>query len=156
MLPDQLSQRQGVVLPGVQQILDSFHDEPLITNAILTGNMARSAQLKLEHYGLWQYFAFGVYGDTASQRTELAEPALVTVKENLGPNVNHEEVETLIIGDTPMDVELAKAMNVRCLAVCTGGFTDEELSDAGADLVLEDLSNLEAVQNWCLQTGGVS
>lgn len=153
MLPTTLAERQGVVLPGVQEVLDAFDGEPQVTSAILTGNMARSAQIKLEHYNLWHYFAFGVYGDSAAHRTELAEPALQLVQSNSAGQAENREVETLIIGDTPMDVELAKAMQIRCLAVCTGGFSSSELADSGADLVLEDLSDLDVVRDWCLQAG---
>ena len=152
ILPQQLAERQGQILPGVPEILRAFDRDEATVNALLTGNMARSAQIKLEHYGLWEFFAFGVFGDFATHRKELAGPALETVASNHQAD-ECQTPETIIIGDTPMDVELAQVMNVRCLAVCTGGFSEAELCAAGADLVLNDLSDPESVYDWCLSSG---
>jgi phosphoglycolate phosphatase len=50
-----------------------------------------------------------------------------------------------VIGDTPHDVECARVAGARSIAVATGGYTVEQLKEFGADDVLPDLSNTEAV-----------
>ena len=65
----------------------------------------------------------------------------------------HGEIEcerVTIIGDTPHDVACAKAHGCRCLGVATGSFSHDDLSRAGADLVLADLSGTKEVVGWLL------
>ena len=50
-----------------------------------------------------------------------------------------------VIGDTPRDLDCARAAGTRCLLVATGRFTARELEPLGADLVLEDLLDVSAV-----------
>jgi HAD superfamily hydrolase (TIGR01509 family) len=50
--------------------------------------------------------------------------------------------EAVMIGDTPYDVEAAKRAGVATLAVLTGGFSEQELSDAGARKVYESVIEL--------------
>jgi phosphoglycolate phosphatase len=47
-----------------------------------------------------------------------------------------------MIGDTPWDVEAARKVGVRTVAVLTGGFAAEELTDAGAAAVFESVREL--------------
>ena len=56
-----------------------------------------------------------------------------------------EAERVIVIGDTPLDVECAKAGGVRALAVATGSHSLDALGEAGADDVLEDLSDTDAV-----------
>ena len=51
----------------------------------------------------------------------------------------------IVIGDTPHDIECARVAGARSIAVATGGFTVDQLREAGADDVLQDLSDTEAV-----------
>jgi HAD superfamily hydrolase (TIGR01509 family) len=50
--------------------------------------------------------------------------------------------EAVMIGDTPWDVEAAKRADVETIAVMTGGFSEEELRDAGAVAVFESVAEL--------------
>ncbi|HEX4467669.1 MAG TPA: HAD family hydrolase [Solirubrobacteraceae bacterium] len=50
--------------------------------------------------------------------------------------------EAVMIGDTPYDVEAAKRAEVPTLAVLTGGFSEQELRDAGARMVYESVVEL--------------
>ncbi len=47
-----------------------------------------------------------------------------------------------MIGDTPYDVEAARAAGVRVIALRSGGWTDEDLR--GADAVYDDPADLLA------------
>ena len=56
-----------------------------------------------------------------------------------------------VIGDTPLDVDCAKAHGCRALAVGTGPYSLEVLRGAGADLAVADLSDTEAMLGWILR-----
>lgn len=149
LLPRELSAQPGRLLPGVHEILEHVFEREDCLVGVLTGNMPMSANVKLRHYGLDHYFAFGVYGDEAATRPELKTPALERVKQHLGRELSPESI--VIIGDTPLDVALAHAMGARSLAVCTGGITADELLAAGADWVIEDLSDTRQIIDWCFR-----
>ena len=53
-----------------------------------------------------------------------------------------------MIGDTPADVLCGLEINASVIGVCTGQFDRQSLLDAGAHVVHQDLSNVEAVYDW--------
>lgn len=145
LLPSEMKLRDGRVLPGVIELLDRLVADPRIHLGIVTGNMPESAKIKLEHFQLWHYFKFGVYGHEAVKRRDLSEPAWKSIREH----ADHLAPERIvIIGDTELDVDLALTMNVRCLAVCTGGRDATLLQSAGAHRVEPDLANIESILQW--------
>ena len=150
-LPGELQQRQGDRLPGVEVLLQRLAEVPHCHLGVLTGNMPTSARLKLEYFGLWKHFEFGIYGDLAIQRPHLAGPALERIGVEVAPGIPGENI--VIVGDTPLDIELAMEMDVRSLAVCTGGYSEHELRAAGASCVAKDLSETDEVLSWMLSTG---
>jgi HAD superfamily hydrolase (TIGR01509 family) len=52
--------------------------------------------------------------------------------------------QAVMVGDTPWDVEAAERAGVQTLAVMTGGFSREELCEAGAVEVYESVAELRA------------
>ena len=50
--------------------------------------------------------------------------------------------EAMMVGDTPWDVEAARKAGVRTICVCTGGFSEQELREAGAAAVFESVAEL--------------
>ena len=58
----------------------------------------------------------------------------------------------MLIGDTPLDVAAAREGGARAVAVATGPFEASELAAAGADAVLADLRDTEAVVAAVLAT----
>ena len=51
----------------------------------------------------------------------------------------------VVIGDTPDDIACARAAGARAIAVATGSFSLDQLTAAGGDVVLADLSDTAAV-----------
>jgi phosphoglycolate phosphatase-like HAD superfamily hydrolase len=56
----------------------------------------------------------------------------------------------VVIGDTPHDIDCAHAHGCRALAVATGGSSADELRSHHADLVVDDLSDSQALARWIL------
>jgi HAD superfamily hydrolase (TIGR01549 family) len=52
--------------------------------------------------------------------------------------------ESVMVGDTPWDVEAASKAGVATIAVLSGGFSRAELEDAGAAAVFESIAELHA------------
>lgn len=127
------------LLPGVVPLLEALRRDERTILALLTGNLAVSARLKLEHFGLWDFFVTGAFGDEAPERNGLVEVALERVS-RLGYG-RIPPARTVVVGDTPHDVACAVASGARSLAVATGSARRETLIEAGADVVFEDLSS---------------
>jgi phosphoglycolate phosphatase len=131
------------VLPGVRQTLDALAERDDVFLALLTGNFAAGARLKLEYFDLWRYFRCGAFAEDAPDRNSLFGQALARVKACGGPDVNPADV--VVIGDTPLDVAVAIAGGGRAVGVATGSYTTDALVASGADVALRDLSDLTAV-----------
>ncbi|MGJ8634105.1 MAG: HAD family hydrolase [Luteolibacter sp.] len=132
---------EGRVLDGVSELMEHLTQRENAQLALLTGNTAQGAKIKLQHYGLDHHFQFGAYGSDKADRNQLGFIALERAFAMTGQIYNSER--TLIIGDTPKDIHCAHAIGAGCLAVATGKFSAVELEKAGADWVLGSL--LE----WC-------
>lgn len=125
------------IMPGVQPLIETLEQRDDVVLALLTGNFRDSARIKLEHFDLWRPFRFGAFADDATDRNLLVPIAVQRARE-AGHDPRHERV--IVIGDTPLDVECAKAGGVCALGVATGSHSVDELSVAGAYAALEDLS----------------
>ncbi len=53
----------------------------------------------------------------------------------------------VLVGDTPYDVDSARKIGLQCIAVLTGGYSHGELTESGAALVVEDLTQLAGL-DW--------
>lgn len=54
--------------------------------------------------------------------------------------------EAIVVGDTPYDVLAAKRAGVECVAVLSGGFSEQDLRGAGAAAVYRDAADL--LDHW--------
>ena len=131
------------VLPGVRDLLARLADQPEYHVALLTGNFSQSAQIKLGYYDLWHFFAWGAFGEDAVDRNDLLPVALARYRDRTGLPIASSDV--VIIGDTPNDVEVARAGQARAVCVTTGQYDRAALLEAGADVVFHDLSDTEEV-----------
>jgi phosphoglycolate phosphatase len=131
------------MMPGVRPLLDALQLRGDVYLALLTGNYEEAACRKLEYFDLWRYFRCGAFGDEAPDRNGLLPRALARIRECGGPAVSARDA--VVIGDTPLDVACAAAGGARSVAVATGRYGVDALRATGADVVLEDLSDLDVV-----------
>jgi phosphoglycolate phosphatase-like HAD superfamily hydrolase len=146
-LPGWISQKGGIVLPGVRELLAELTAE----NAALglaTGNLRRGAAQKLGHFGLWDAFAGGGFGDDYTVRAGLVRAGIEEMAAKLG--VAPEACDVIVVGDTPLDIEAAHGGGARAMGVGTGRFTPEELKEAGAEFAVTDLSETASVMEMLL------
>ncbi len=130
------------VLPGVVEVAQRLQTATFALG-VLTGNARSVAHVKLAAAGIVQYFAFGAFGDSARERGHLVEVAWSEAETRYG--VSFAPRQTLLIGDTPRDIEAAHANQARVIAVATGRFSVDVLSEHEPDAVFPDLSDVDAV-----------
>ncbi len=131
------------MLPGVAPLLDAVGARDHVHSALLTGNYQVGARIKLEHFDLWRRFDWGAFGDDYTDRNLMAQAAMAAAPGRgvTLPDPSH----AMVIGDTPFDIACARAAGARVIAVATGGHGVDELRACGADVVFEDLTDLDAV-----------
>jgi phosphoglycolate phosphatase len=137
----ELPRRQGELLPGVFELLERLRSRPQLVLALLTGNVSRGAQLKLEHYGVWHFFEFGAFADDHHDRNQLGPFARSRAKEKHGREFSPAEID--VIGDTPRDIACGKAFGARTIAVATGTWNRDELAKHEPDFLIDDFSDVD-------------
>jgi phosphoglycolate phosphatase-like HAD superfamily hydrolase len=141
---DQLS-AQGRVLPGAQEAVAAVAGLPGVVQSVLTGTIRPNAVAKLRAFGLDQFFdvEIGGYGSEiypmGAQLLRSRGRASEKYRTDIGVDT------TVYIADSGRDVEAARIGGARSVAVASGRSTAGELRDAGADVVLDDLTDTEAV-----------
>lgn len=144
----------AVALPGVRAALDTLAAEPGVVQTVATGNVERSARVKLGAVGLagppLDLDCAG-YGDRPGPRVGILHAARERLDARHGPGL-----AMVVVGDTVRDVEAAHTAGALAVGVATGPVSAEELAAAGADLVLADLTDptpLVAVARRATQDG---
>lgn len=136
--------RRGVrVMPGVPTLLAALAGRADVLVGLLTGNVEAGARVKLEPTGLWPFFRLGAYGSDDADRRRLPAVARARARALAGGEIPFERVT--IVGDTPLDVDCARACGARAVAVATGWHSADELRACAPDHVFADCSDVEAV-----------
>ena len=133
----------ATLLPGVDGAIAAFEQRSGFGIGLLTGNYERGAEIKLGYFGLWPRFSFGAYGDRHTDRRELVPIAIDAAERRLGTRVPASRV--IVIGDTPFDVDCAKAHGAVSVGVATGPFSREVLAEHEPDVLLDTLEDVEAL-----------
>ncbi len=124
------------LLPGALELLAGMQAGG-VHSAVLTNKHAGSARLICTHLGMDPYLA-GVFG---AGDTPWLKPDPRFTRHALG-TLGSDAASTLLVGDSPYDVQTAQAAGIPIWAVPTGTHTEAELLAAGADRVLPDLAAL--------------
>ena len=134
-------------LPGVNELLRQLDASGSLTMGILSGNFPETGRLKLEAAGIDPgRFLVGAWGSDGTVRRDLPPVAMKRYSEQTGTEIEPRHV--VIIGDTPHDIDCARANGCLVIAVATGSFSLQELSSHGPDLALMDLSDTNTIWDW--------
>ena len=138
----------GGPLPGAHDAVRALAEQVHVHQGIVTGNMRRTALLKLRVCGFdgLPDPGLGAFGDHRSDRAHLVIDAVAAAR---GRGLAVDLSRTVVVGDHVHDVRGALDAGVRCVAVATGRVSAEDLAAAGAHAVLPDLTDhgalLEAI-----------
>jgi phosphoglycolate phosphatase-like HAD superfamily hydrolase len=135
---------QGVMmLPGVAEVVERLAESSEVALGLVTGNIEQGARIKLQPTGLWPRFRVGAYGSDHMDRRRLPPLAARRAHALLGREFPPTDV--VVIGDTPHDVDCARACGAVAVAVATGQYPREALLADRPDHFFEDLSDTDRV-----------
>ncbi len=136
---------EGRAMPGAKDALKAVSRLDGVIQSVLTGTIRSNAVHKLKAFGLDKAIDFevGGYGEEVYPKATLLQVAQGRAKERYGAAFT--SANTVLIGDSARDVQAARIGGAAMIAVASGRSTAAELRDAGADIVLPDLSNASEV-----------
>jgi phosphoglycolate phosphatase-like HAD superfamily hydrolase len=123
------------VCPGVRSLLAHLRRVGVPTG-LVTGNLTRIGWKKLERAGLKHHFCLGAFGEMSRDRAGLVRIAIGRARKS-GWVRNSTRIS--LIGDSPADIQAARANRVQAIAVLTGISTPQELAAESPDMLIKDL-----------------
>jgi phosphoglycolate phosphatase-like HAD superfamily hydrolase len=127
-----------VRMPGVEQTLSHLARRGALLG-LATGNLEMIGWIKVEQAGLREWFRFGGFSDHFPIRAELVSQAARKAREMAGA-----EASVCVVGDTPRDIEAARANFLSVIAVATGKYTFDELMAHQPEVCASSLADLLA------------
>lgn len=136
--------RDMMACPGIDSLLAQLRERDGVMVGLLTGNARPTAPLKLEAAGIDPgQFVVGAYGSDDHDRDNLPQIALLRANELTSELITSDNA--VIVGDTPADVQCARAGGARAVAVASGWHSADALLQYQPDHLFADLSDTEAV-----------
>lgn len=133
---------EGRLLPGARESMAGVAKLKGVVPSVLTGTSKPVAVLKLHAFGLADYADPDVGGFGGSEpypKGTLLRVARQRAEEKYGASLA--DGAAIYIADSPRDVEAAHVGGAISVAVASGPTGASELRDAGADHVLQDLTD---------------
>jgi len=135
-------QRSEMVLrlmPGVEDALRHLTRKGALLG-VATGNLEAIGWIKIEEAGLREWFRFGGFSDHFPLRAELVGHGARKARELAG-----DAARVCVVGDTPRDIEAARANALPVIAVATGNFSFEALLECRPEVCASSLADLLAL-----------
>ncbi|MGH7773491.1 MAG: HAD family hydrolase [Candidatus Binatia bacterium] len=128
-------------LPGATRAIQAVRDIGGCVG-LLTGSTEATARIKLESAGIdFEQFACGAYSEDGELRESLPQVAQTRFLRLFG----REPKVTILIGDTPRDVQAALRTGCDFIGVTTGIYDRASLEEAGAQVILKDLTDTDSL-----------
>lgn len=141
-LAEKLRTCKGAVCEGIRELihqLETAPEKPML--GLLTGNIRRGAELKLQHYQLWDHFKTGAFADDHEDRNCIADAARKRGSEAFGRSLIGDEI--VVIGDTPHDIRCGQSIGAKVLAVGTGEFDRAKLLECNPTWAVDHVGQIE-------------
>ena len=124
------------LFPGVKATLEELHKRGHRLT-IASSRLTDSLLLFMRHHAIDHYFEYVVGSDNVTNHKPHPEPALKTLVE-----LKIEPSEAIMVGDMPVDIAMAHNASIRTVGVSFGNATHEELAEAKADWIIDDITKL--------------
>ena len=135
-LARELKRNPATALPGAAMAVEAIKAIESCAVGLLTGSTEATARVKLETAGIaFDQFVCGAY----SEDGELREALPPAARRRFTDLFAQEPQRTILIGDTPRDVQAAHATGCEFVGVATGPYGRSVLEEAGARVVLSKL-----------------
>lgn len=143
-LASEIGDGRGVVtLPGVAAVVERLAGISGALLGLVTGNIEEGARIKLLPTGLWTSFRVGAYGSDDIDRRRL--PSLAARRAHSLVGHAFAPADVVVIGDTPHDIDCARAFGAVAIAVGTGQYPRDQLLAERPDHLFDDLSDTDKV-----------
>ena len=120
-------------LPGVREFLEILK-ESKIRLGMVTGNIKKHSDWKMQIAGLEGFFTTGGFGEDAELRSDIMRSGISRNPDIALNRICH-------FGDSPADIIAARECGIKCVAITDQGggtHTPEELGDVGYGLLIND------------------
>lgn len=124
------------LFPDVKKTLEALHKRGY-RMTIATSRLTDSLMLFMRHHGIDTYFEYAVGADSVENHKPHPEPVLKILE-----RLCIKPAEAIVVGDMPVDIAMAHNANVRAIGVSYGNATHEELREAEADAIIDDITKL--------------
>jgi len=131
MIPD--------LFPHVKETLEALKENGFILTVASSRSYGSLKQF-LQEMGIAPYISYVLGANSVTHAKPHPEPVLKTMAD-----LGYAPDETLVVGDMPVDILMGKGAGARTCAVTYGNASREELAAAGADLIIDDFSELTAI-----------
>jgi len=139
-LTSELKLSPARALPGASRAVEAVREISGCAIGLLTGSTEATARIKLEAAGIgFDQFVCGAYSEDGELREALPPAARARFAEIF----RREPQTTVLIGDTPRDVQAALATGCEFIGVTTGPYHKDALERAGARVILKDLTETD-------------
>ena len=133
-------------MPGVAETLEHLAKKGALLG-LATGNLESIGWTKVEEVGLREWFRFGGFSDRFIVRAEMIADAAAQARELLLSHPDYlpiTEASICVVGDTPRDIEAARANQLPVIAVATGNYSFDELAALEPEVCASSLAALLA------------
>jgi len=124
--------------PGAREALGALAQAPETILGIATGKSQRGVRAVLTRHGLLEHFATIHTSDDAPSKPHPGMVLAAMAATGAAPS------ETVMVGDTVFDIEMARAAGARAIGVGWGYHPAADLAQAGAAAMVGDFSELAA------------
>jgi phosphoglycolate phosphatase-like HAD superfamily hydrolase len=137
-----VSERRGEMklrlMPGIEDALRHLARKGALLG-VATGNLEAIGWIKIEEAGLRQWFRFGGFSDHFPIRSDLIGHAARKARALAGAGAR-----VCVVGDTPRDIEAARANRLPVIAVATGSYSFDALIAFRPEVCASSLADLLA------------
>ncbi len=116
------------IMPGVEAMLEHLERKGALLG-VATGNLEEIGWIKIENAGLRRWFRFGGFCDRFEARQDMIAHAAEQARAILRTMNGGADTTMCVIGDTPRDIEAARANGLSTIAVATGRYSFEQLME---------------------------
>ena len=131
MIPD--------LFPHVKETLEALKENGFILTVASSRSYGSLKQF-LQEMDIAPYISYVLGANSVTHAKPHPEPVLKTMAD-----LGYAPDERLVVGDMPVDILMGKGAGARTCAVTYGNASREELAAAGADLIIDDFSELTAI-----------
>ncbi|MBQ9667203.1 MAG: HAD-IA family hydrolase [Prevotella sp.] len=131
------------LFPHVAETLAELCRQRVVVS-IASSRNSTSLRGFLQDMAIEQYVSFVVGADDVARPKPDPEPVLKTLAA-----MNIPADETLVVGDMPVDILMGRNAGTRTCGVTYGNASRQQLEEAGADFVIDDMEELISMaQDW--------